>query len=78
MSQEAMKDIIDKAVTDYGFRLAVMWGVDDVISMSDLTEQEASALRSVVVPELKELPDPVEPENQPSEQARIMGMVSGG
>ncbi len=71
MSQQTLREIIDKAVADYGFRLAVMWGTDDVIALSDLTEQEGDSLRSVVVPELKKLPDPVEPADQPAEQKRL-------
>ena len=75
MSQQALREIIDKAVTDYGFRLAVMWGTDDVITISGLTPEEGEALRSVIVPELKNLPDPVEPADQPDVQARLAEKV---
>ena len=58
MSQKALRDIIDKAVADYGFRLAVMHGVEDVIAASDLSEKESDALRNIVVPELKGVAGP--------------------
>ena len=76
MSQQALRAIIDKAVADYGFRLAVMWGTDDVVAGSELTADEAQALRDVVVPELKLLPDPVEPADHASVQERIAGLVA--
>ena len=44
MSFEVLGDIIDKSVVDYGFRLAVMWGTDDVVTVSDLTDEEAAHL----------------------------------
>ena len=75
MSQQALRSIIDKSVADYGFRLAVMWGTDDVVAGSDLTAEEAQALREVVVPELKLLPDPVEPADHATVQERIAGLV---
>lgn len=71
MSVETLRELIEDAVADYGFRLAVMWGPDDVIAMSSLSKAEASVLRSVVVPELKRLPDPVEPGDRPSVCRRL-------
>ncbi|PZC48519.1 MAG: hypothetical protein DK304_001389 [Chloroflexi bacterium] len=76
MSQEVLRDIIDKAVADYGFRLAVMHGVDDVIAASDLSDAEATALRGKIVPELKTLPDPVEPADRPSVQSKLADLSS--
>ncbi len=76
MSREALREIIDKAVADYGYRLAVMWGPEDVIAMSDLSPEEGEVLRSAIVPELKDLPDPVEPTDRPSVQRRLAEMAS--
>ena len=76
MSQQALREIIDLAVADYGFRLAVMWGTDDVVAGSDLTAEEAQALRDAVVPELKLLPDPVEPADHAAVQERIAGLAA--
>ena len=78
MSNQALEEIISKAVADYGFRLAVMWGVDDVIAMSELTEAESETLRSLVVPALKELPDPVEPSDRADVNATIMRLAQEG
>ena len=76
MSREALREIIDKAVADYGYRLAVMWGPEDVIAMSDLSHEEGEVLISVIVPELKGLPDPVEPTDRPTVQRRLTEMAS--
>lgn len=75
MSSETLRSLIDRAVVDYGFRLALMWGADDVIAASDLTVPEAEALRLRVVPELKQLPDPVEPADQLKVQARLLELA---
>lgn len=76
MSFEVLGDIIDKSVVDYGFRLAVMWGTDDVVAVSDLTDEEATLLHEKIVPELKALPDPVEPEDHATVQERLRKLVS--
>ena len=75
MSQETLQSIIEKSVADYGFRLAVMWGTDDVIAQAGLNEQDGQALRSVIVPELKQLPDPVEPNDRPAVNERLAGLL---
>ena len=71
MSQQTLREIIDRAVADYGFRLAVMWGTGDVAAGSDLTPQEAQTLHELVVPELKKLPNPVEPTDHATVQERL-------
>ena len=76
MSNQVLREIIDRAVADYGFRLAVMWGTDDVIAGSDLSSGEAGALRDLVVPELKELPNPVEPADHAAVQERLANLAS--
>ena len=76
MSQEVLRAIIDKSAADYVFRLAVMWGTDDVVAGSDLTSEEAQSLREAVVPELKLLPDPVEPADHATVQERLAKLVS--
>ena len=76
MSQQVLREIIDRAVADYGFRLAVMWGTDDVIAGSDLSSGEAGVLRDLVVPELKKLPNPVEPADHAAVQERLANLAS--
>lgn len=76
MSQQVLREIIDRAVADYGFRLAVMWGTDDVIAGSDLTSGEGDFLRDLVVPELKKLPNPVEPSDHAAVQERLANLAS--
>ncbi len=71
MSREALTGIINRAVADYGFRLAVMWGTGDVASGFGLSPGEARVLAEVIVPELKELPNPVEPDEQPAVRDRL-------
>ena len=75
MSQETLQSIIEKSIADYGFRLAVMWGTDDVIVQAGLNERDAQTLRTVIVPELKQLPDPVEPNDRSTQNERLMSML---
>ncbi len=77
MSEETLHNIIEKSVADYGFRLAVMWGPDDVIARAGLSEADGETLRSIIVPELKQLPDPVEPNDQPAVNERLLGLLPG-
>ena len=72
---ETLRELIETAVADYGFRLAVMWGPDDVIAMSSLTDEEASVLKHVLLPELKALPDPVEPDDRPNVNKRLVELA---
>ena len=74
---ETLRELIEMAVADYGFRLAVMWGPDDVIAMSSLTDEEASVLKRDLLPELKALPDPVEPADRPAVNERLMELAEG-
>lgn len=75
MSEHILREIINQAVADYGFRLAVMWGADDVIKGLDLTSQEARTLTELIVPELKKLPNPVEPRHHDATQRRLAGLA---
>ena len=74
---ETLRELIEMAVADYGFRLAVMWGPDDVIAMSSLTDEEGSVLKDDLLPELKTLPDPVEPDDRPSVNKRLVELAEG-
>ena len=74
---ETLRELIETAVADYGFRLAVMWGPDEVIAMSSLTDEEASVLKRDLLPELKALPDPVEPSDRPGVNERLMELAEG-
>ncbi len=74
---ETLRELIEIAVADYGFRLAVMWGPDDVIAMSSLTDEEASVLKRDLLPELKALPDPVEPADRPGVNRRLVELAEG-
>ncbi len=71
MSQQSLSEIIKRAVTDYGFRLAVMWGTDEVVSGFGLTPKDARILTEFIVPELMTLPNPVEPADQAAVQERL-------
>jgi hypothetical protein len=64
-------DIIDRAVADYGFRQAVLYGAQDVARRWVLSEQERSVLEGPVLEMLAALPIPVEPDDVPAEQARL-------
>jgi hypothetical protein len=77
MSSQALEEIVNRAVADYGFRLAVMWGTDDVVAGSNLTSGDARILREVVLPELRKLPNPVEPADQAAVQERLSRLALG-
>ncbi|PKB72079.1 MAG: hypothetical protein BZY87_02180 [SAR202 cluster bacterium Io17-Chloro-G6] len=68
-------EIADRAVADYGFRQAVLYGADDVARRWALSDQEKSVLESTVLQRLGALPIPVQPEDVPGEQARLAQMI---
>ena len=68
-------EIADRAVADYGFRQAVLYGADDVARRWELSDQETSVLETTVVQRLSVLPIPVQPEDVPGEQARLVEMI---
>ena len=68
-------DIAERAVADYGFRQAVLYGAADVSRRWELSEQERSVLEGPVVEFLAGLPVPVEPENIPAERARVAEVI---
>ncbi|PKB70428.1 MAG: hypothetical protein BZY87_10710 [SAR202 cluster bacterium Io17-Chloro-G6] len=70
-------DIADRAVADYGFRQAVLYGVADIARRWSLTEEETALLSGPVLAELGALPIPVQPEDIPSEQARVSETIRG-
>ena len=68
-------EIADRAVADYGFRQAVLYGADDVARRWELSDRETSVLETTVVQRLSVLPIPVQPEDVPGEQARLAEMI---
>ncbi len=70
-------DIASRAVADYGFRRAVLYGVADIARRWSLTEEEAALLSGPVLAELSALPIPVPPEAIPAEQVRVSEIIRG-
>ena len=68
-------DIASRAVADYGFRQAVLYGAADIARRWSLTEEEAALLSGPVLTELNALPIPVPPEDIPAEQARVTEII---
>ena len=68
-------DIAERAVADYGFRQAVLYGAEDVARRWELSDQERSLLNGLVIEMLARLPNPVEPDNVPVEQARLAQVI---
>ena len=68
-------DIAERAVADYGFRQAVLYGAEDVARRWELSDQERSLLNGLVVEMLAGLPIPVEPDVVPAEQARLAQVI---
>ena len=70
-------DIASRAVADYGFRQAVLYGAADIARRWSLTEEEAVLLSGPVMDELSAMPIPVQPEDIPAEQARVTELIRG-
>ena len=70
-------DIANRAVADYGFRQAVLYGVADIARRWSLDEEEAALLSGPVLAELSALPIPVQPSDIPAEQARVAEVIRG-
>ena len=70
-------DIANRAIADYGFRQAVLYGAADIARKWKLTEEEAALLSGAVLSELTALPIPVQPADIPAEQARVSGVILG-
>ena len=68
---EKLIDIANRAVADYGFRQAVLYGANDIGLRSGLSPKEQETLEGPVLEFLAALPIPVQPEDIPSEQARV-------
>ena len=71
MSVDKLIDITNRAVADYGFRQAVLYGSADVAIKSGLSDREAAILKETVLELLAALPVPVQPQDIPTEQARL-------
>ena len=74
---ERVIDIANRAIADYGFRQAVIYGMADIVAKWSLTDREAAVLSGPVLDELGALPIPVQPSDIPSEQARVEGIIRG-
>ena len=68
---EKLIDIVKRAVTDYGFRQAVIYGAEDIAQRAGLSQQEQDILTGAVLESLAALPIPVQPEDIPGEQQRL-------
>jgi hypothetical protein len=68
---EKLIDIASRAVADYGFRQAVLYGANDIGRRSGLSPKEQETLEGLVIEFLAALPIPVQPEDIPSEQVRV-------
>ncbi len=72
---EALVEIANKAIADYGFRQVVLWSPEDVLAQWGLSESEEQVLRGPMRRALESMPVPVEPANIPDEQRRIAGII---
>lgn len=72
---EKLIDIANRAVADYGFRQAVLYGAEDVGRRAGFTQQEQAILDGTVVDLLAALPIPVQPADIAGEQAKLAGAI---
>ena len=74
---EKLIDIANRAVADYGFRQAVLYGAADIARRWELTEEESALLSGPVLAELSALPITVQPADIPAQQARVSEVIRG-
>ena len=72
---EKLIDLANRAIADYGFRQAVLYGAADIARKWELSEEESAQLSGTVLAELNALPIPVQPADIPAEQARVAGVI---
>ena len=72
---ENLIKITNRAVADYGFRQAVLYGADNVGHRAGFTEKEQAILEGTVLELLAALPVPVQPADIQEEQARLAGAI---
>ncbi len=68
-------EVANRAVADYGFRQAVMYGAEDLGRRAGFTQQEQAILKGAVLDFLAALPIPVQPTDIPGEQAKLAGAI---
>ena len=68
-------EIADRAVADYGFRQAVLYGAGDIARRWELSDQERAVLEGAVLQRLGDLPVPVQPQDVPGEQSRLAELI---
>ena len=68
-------EITNRAVADYGFRQAVLYGAEDIARRWGLTEPEKAVLEGTALELLAALPVPVPPSDIPAEQARLESRI---
>ena len=77
VSMDKLIEIASRAVADYGFRQAVLYGADDLARRWELSVQERVVLEGTVLERLSGLPIPVQPADIPGEQAALADLIRG-
>jgi hypothetical protein len=75
VASEALQQLVEHAIADYGFRQALLWGTDDVVASAGLDAAEGAALRERLLTEIEGLPVPVEPTERPTQLARLLALL---
>ena len=68
-------EVVNRAVADYGFRQAVLYGAEDIGRRAGFTQKEQDILDGTVLDLLAVLPIPVQPANIPGEQAKLAAAI---
>ena len=68
-------EISNRAVADYGFRLAVLYGAADIAQRWELSEGQRALLETTALELLAALPNPVEPDRIAAEQERVAAAI---
>ncbi len=75
MASESARALAEKAIADYGFRQALLWGTDEVLAAWALEPSESEAVRERMLAEVEQLPVPVEPAERPAVLTRLLQAI---
>ena len=74
---EKVIELSNRAVADYGFRQAVLYGASDIARRWELGPEAQGLLEGTVLGALAALPIPVEPADIEGEQVRLADIIRG-
>ena len=72
---DALTEIANRAIADYGFRQAALWSPGDVAARWEVSARATAVLEGALHDALDALPIPVEPDDIPAQEERIAALI---